>query len=281
MACNIKQRLLGLILVLLMAPLAAQDLKVMSYNIKYDNVNDTVNNWNFRKEAMVQLLKHYAPHFVGLQEVVHNQLMYLNTHLAHYAPLGVGREDGKEKGEYSPILYNKDRFALLQGNTFWLSSTPEKVSKGWDAALERICTYGLFQDRETGRELYVFNTHFDHVGEVARAKSVRLIVERIREINERQLPVVLMGDFNLEPSSLPMQWLQAQLTDAQNASETPFYGPTGTFNGFDPAMELNRRIDYVFVENLAVQSYLHIDDRMENNKHISDHLPVLAELEME
>jgi endonuclease/exonuclease/phosphatase family metal-dependent hydrolase len=162
-----------------------------------------------------------------------------------------------------------------------LSPTPEKVSKGWDAALERICTYGLFQDRETGRELYVFNTHFDHVGEVARAKSVRLIVERIREINERQLPVVLMGDFNLEPSSLPMQWLQAQLTDAQNASKTSFYGPTGTFNGFDPAMELNRRIDYIFVEHLGVQSYLHIDDRMENNKHISDHLPVLAELEME
>lgn len=265
---------LGLWVGLLTTSLAAQELKVMSYNIKYDNVNDTVNNWNFRREAMVKLVQHYGPSFMGMQEVLHNQLQYLDTQLGNYAAIGVGRDDGKEKGEYSPILYDTRRFELIQANTFWLSPTPEKVSKGWDAALERICTYGHFKDKSTGKELFVFNTHFDHVGEAARANSVRLIVERIHEINVRQLPVVLMGDFNLEPSSPPLQWLQAQLTDAQNASKTPFYGPTGTFNGFDPDMALDRRIDYIFVHRLEVESYLHIDDRMENNKHISDHLPV-------
>lgn len=259
----------------------AQEFKVMSYNIKYDNVNDTVNNWNFRKEAMVRLVQHYGPQFVGMQEVLLNQLEYLDEHLPDYGYIGVGRDDGKQKGEYSPILYNSQHFELKSANTFWLSPTPEKVSKGWDAALERICTYGRFKDKSTGKELYVFNTHFDHVGTEARKQSVNLILQKIKAINTQNLPVVVTGDFNLEPDSEPIQLMQAGMTDAQQATQQPFYGPTGTFNGFDPDMVLDRRIDYIFVDDLKVQSYLHIDDRMENNMHISDHLPVLAELGME
>lgn len=271
------------ILIFYMATLTfyGQEVTVMTYNIKYDNVNDTVNNWNFRKEAMVQLIQHYGPQFVGMQEVVHNQLEYLDEHLPDFAYIGVGRDDGKQKGEYSPILYNTNAFELIKANTFWLSPTPEKVSKGWDAALERICTYGRFKDIQSGKELYVFNTHFDHVGETARANSVRLILHKIQEINTENLPVVLTGDLNLEPDSEPIQLMQRVLTDGQTATQTPFYGPTGTFNGFDPDMVLDRRIDYIFVENLEVKRYLHIDDRMENNMHISDHLPVLAELGLE
>ncbi|UWX53782.1 endonuclease/exonuclease/phosphatase family protein [Maribacter litopenaei] len=269
------------LLVLLASGLTAQEVKVMSYNIKYDNVNDTVNNWNFRKEAMVQLLHHYGPHFVGMQEVLHNQLEYPDEHLADYAYIGVGRDDGKQKGEYSPILYNSQHFELLRTNTIWLSPTPEKVSKGWDAALERICTYALFKEKSTGKELYVFNTHFDHVGTEARKQSVNLILRQIKAVNTQNLPVVVTGDFNLEPDSEPIQLMQAGLTDGLQATQQPFYGPTGTFNGFDPNMVLDRRIDYIFVKNLQVQRYLHIDDRMENNMHISDHLPVLAKLKME
>lgn len=253
----------------------------MTYNIKYENVNDTVNNWNFRKEAMVQLIQHYGPSFLGMQEVLHNQLEYLDSNLPDYAYIGVGRDDGKQKGEYSPILYNTKAFKVVHTNTFWLSPTPEKVSKGWDAALERICTYGLFMELKTGKQLYVFNTHFDHVGIEARKQSVNLILQQIKEVNTENLPVVVTGDFNLEPDSEPIQLIQQGMTDAQHATQQPFYGPTGTFNGFDPDMVLDRRIDYIFVENLQVKSYLHIDDRMENNKHISDHLPVLAELGME
>lgn len=258
-----------------------QELKVMTYNIKYDNVNDTVNNWNDRKESLVTLIQHYEASFIGLQEVLHQQLEYIDRSLTDFSYIGVGRDDGKEKGEYSPILFDTTQYKLLQNETFWLSETPNKISVGWDAALERICTYGLFKDNQTGKELYVFNTHFDHVGEAARVKSVELIIQKIQEINTENLPVVVTGDFNLEPESDPIQLMQSKLTDAQTASKQPFYGPTGTFNGFDPDMILDRRIDYIFVEHLEVQRYLHIDDRMENNKHISDHLPVLAELEME
>ncbi|MFS4417111.1 endonuclease/exonuclease/phosphatase family protein [Maribacter sp. 2307ULW6-5] len=256
----------------------AQDFTAVSYNIKYDNVNDTVNNWEQRKEAMIKLVQHHAPHFLGMQEVLHRQLEYLKAHLPGYDHLGVGRDDGKEKGEYSPILFNSSAFALLQGSTFWLSPTPETISVGWDAAMERICTYGLFQHRESGKKLWVFNTHFDHVGVKAREASAQLIADKITELNTEGHPVILMGDLNLTPDTAPIQFLKGALTDAQKVSKQPFYGPRGTFSGFDHDRVLDKRIDYIFTERLGVESYMHIDDRMENNKHISDHLPVLAHL---
>ena len=255
-----------------------QEVKVLTYNIKYDNVNDTVNNWNDRKADMVQLLKHYNPGIIGMQEVLENQLVYLEESLANYSAIGVGREDGKKKGEYSPILFDTSKYKLLQSETFWLSETPDKISVGWDAALERICTYALFEDVSTQKQFWVFNTHFDHRGDLAREKSVELIVSKIREMNTNGNPVVLMGDLNLTPDQKPIQYLQKELKDGQLVSEHSFYGPTGTFNGFDPTKILDGRIDYIFVEGFRVEQYIHIDDRMENNKHISDHLPVMAEL---
>lgn len=256
-----------------------QNVDVLTYNIKYDNVNDSVNNWNDRKAAMIQLLEHYKPGIIGMQEVLHNQLSYIVEHLPNYVASGVGREDGMEKGEYSPILFDTTKYRLLRGETFWLSTTPNKISVGWDAALERICTYGRFKDLKTNKQFWVFNTHFDHKGLIAREKSAELIVSKINDINTDDLPVVLMGDLNLTPDQEPIQFLQYQMTDGQLATETSFYGPSGTFNGFDPNMVLDRRIDYVFVKGFKVNSYIHIDDRMENNKHISDHLPVLARME--
>ncbi|MGB5555573.1 MAG: endonuclease/exonuclease/phosphatase family protein, partial [Flavobacteriaceae bacterium] len=132
-------------------PLSSQSTKVMTYNIKYDNVSDTVNNWNDRKEAMVDQLKKHDPGIIGMQEVLYGQLEYLDESLPDFEYVGVGRDDGKQKGEFSPILYNSKKFALLRSNTFWLSKTPEKVSVGWDAALERICTYALFEDKNSGQ----------------------------------------------------------------------------------------------------------------------------------
>ncbi len=255
-----------------------QDLKVMTYNIKYDNVNDTVNNWNDRKASLVKLIEHYEASFIGMQEVLHNQLMYIDNSLTDFSYIGVGRDDGKEKGEYSPILYDTTKYKLLKGETFWLSETPDKISVGWDAALERVCTYGLFEDLTTEKRFWVFNTHFDHIGELARAKSSELIISKIKELNTANLPLVLMGDLNLQPEETPIQFLKNALTDGQTASKKSFYGPTGTFNGFDQSMVLDRRIDYIFTEGFKVVSYIHIDDRMENNKHLSDHLPVLSTL---
>ncbi len=252
-----------------------QDFKAMSYNIKYDKVNDTVNNWTDRKEALVELIKHYKPSFIGAQEVLHRQLIYIDSSMANFSYIGVGRDDGKQKGEYSPIHYDSTRFKVIEHNTFWLSESPDEISVGWDAAMERICTYGLFEEKTTSKKLFVFNTHFDHIGEVARKKSAELIFQKIEEVNRENLPAVLMGDLNLTPDTPPIQFLQDKLSDGQAIAESPFYGPTGTFNGFNQQMILDRRIDYIFVKGFKVLNYIHIDDRLENNKHISDHLPVL------
>lgn len=270
-------KLIGIVLVIFMANKGfSQDISVMTYNIKWDNTNDTVNNWNDRKEAMVDLLKHYQPNIIGMQEVVNGQLNYLVTNLPNFSSIGVGREDGKEKGEYSPILYDTKLLKVVKSSTFWLSDTPDKISVGWDAALERICTYALFEDLKTKKQFWVFNTHFDHIGVMAREKSAELIVSKMKDINVDNLPVVLMGDLNLTPDETPILYLKDALTDGQSITEKKFYGPTGTFNGFDQDRVLTNRIDYIFVDSFKVLEYMHIDDRMENNKHISDHLPVLA-----
>ncbi|MEA1786047.1 endonuclease/exonuclease/phosphatase family protein [Arenibacter sp. GZD96] len=270
----------GILLICLVCttPLFAQT-KVLSYNIKYDAKSDKINNWELRKEEMVRLLTHYDPAFIGLQEALHNQLTYLNEALPTYNYIGVGRDDGKQKGEYAAILYDSTLYKVLQSNTFWLSKTPEKISKGWDAALERICTYGLFEHRQTKERIWVFNTHFDHVGVLARENSAQLIIDKIKTLATDTSPVILMGDFNLTPETKGISIIRDYLEDGKRSTLKPFYGPRGTFNGFDPSLNLDRRIDYIFVKNRKVKAYIHIDDRMENNRHISDHLPVYAIIE--
>lgn len=253
----------------------SQTANVVSFNIKYDNTADTINNWNDRKPHLAKLIQHYDSDIVGIQEGLHHQVAYLNNTLADHSYVGVGRDDAKEKGEYSAIFYNTRKFKVLKTNTFWLSETPEKVSVGWDASMERICTYALFENRASKKKIWVFNTHFDHRGMQARVNSAQLIYKKIREINTSNLPVILMGDLNLTPETEPIQYLKKNLTDAKEVTRKPFYGPVGTFNGFDQGRIMKNRIDYFFVKDVEVLSYSHIDDRMPNNKHISDHLPVL------
>ncbi len=255
-----------------------QTISVMSYNIKYDNVNDTVNNWNDRKTEMVGLLKKYQPEFIGMQEVLYRQLSYLNESLADYDYIGVGRDDGKQKGEFSPILYNTKKYKILVTGTFWLSKTPDKISVGWDAAMERICTYGLFQSKTSDEKTWVFNTHFDHIGIKARKNSAKLILKKIRQLNTEKLPVILMGDFNLMPEEKPIRLIQKKMDDAQHISKASLKGPKGTFNGFDINALMERRIDYIFTKGFNVESYIHIDERLKSGKHISDHLSVLTSI---
>ena len=151
------------------------DLKILSYNIRYDNPDDGINKWEKRKGTIINYIKTNAPEIIGMQEVLNNQLIDLQSSLNEYKTVGVGREDGKTKGEYSPILFKTSKLKLIKSNTFWLSETPDKVSKGWDAALERICTYALFEQINTKKQFLIFNTHFDHIGINAR--------DRISEIN--------------------------------------------------------------------------------------------------
>ncbi|GBF19979.1 MULTISPECIES: endonuclease/exonuclease/phosphatase family protein [Arenibacter] len=253
----------------------SQTTNLISFNIRYDNTSDTINNWNKRKASLASLIQHYDADIVGIQEGLHHQVDYLNNALNGYSYVGVGRDDGQQKGEYSAIFYNSDKFKVLKTNTFWLSETPEKVSVGWDASMERICTYAMFENVTSKKQFYVFNTHFDHRGMQARVNSAELIYKKIKEINTSDLPVILMGDLNLTPDTEPIQFLKKHLTDAMGISKKPFYGPIGTFNGFDQDRIMENRIDYIFVNNIEVLSYTHIDDRMANNMHISDHLPVL------
>lgn len=254
--------------------LISQSVKAMTYNIKYDNTGDTINNWNLRKAKMVALIQHYKPSFLGIQEGLHNQVSYLNTNLPNYNYIGVGRDNGKEKGEYSAIYYSNE-FKPVTSNTFWLSKTPNKVSVGWDAAMERICTYGLFQHKKTKQNYWVFNAHFDHIGIEARKNSAKLIIEKIKSLNTNNYPIILMGDFNVTPTKEAITTITNYLVDSYKNSKTKPYGPKGTFNGFTDRV-LDHRIDYVFAKNLNVLSVTIIDDRLDNNKHISDHLPVLA-----
>ncbi len=256
-----------------------QSHSIMSYNIRYDNAWDVENSWTIRKNKVRQLLIQYAPSIIGIQEGLLSQVQYLDSCLTDYNYVGVGREDGKEQGEFCAIYFDTTRYSVLNHSTFWLSETPDIISIGWDAALERICTYGLFKDRKTSEEFWVFNTHFDHMGTSAREQSSGMILKMIKKINRQSLPLILMGDFNSIPDSPPINKIKTDLSDALQISLEELQGPRGTFNGFNVDMPIEKRIDYIFTENFKVLSYIHINDRLNNNRHISDHLPVMVKIQ--
>jgi len=257
----------------------SQPHTIISYNIRYDNNWDVENSWKIRRKKISQILIQYYPSIVGIQEGLLNQVQYIDSSLINYDYVGVGRDDGKEKGEFCAIYFDTTRYVLLKNSTFWLSETPDTISVGWDAALERICTYGLFRDRKTEEEFWVFNTHFDHMGAMAREQSSGLILKRINKINRRSLPVILMGDFNSIPDSPPVNKIKTELSDALHVSLEKLQGPRGTFNGFNADLPIEKRIDYIFTRNFKVLSYIHINDRLNNNRHISDHLPVMIKIQ--
>ena len=257
----------------------SQPHSIISYNIRYDNNWDIENSWKIRRNKISKILVQYSPSIIGIQEGLLNQVQYIDSSLIDYDYVGVGRDDGKMKGEFCAIYFDTTRYVLLKNSTFWLSETPDTISVGWDAALERICTYGLFKDRITKEEFWVFNTHFDHIGVVAREKSSELILKRINKINHQSLPVILMGDFNSIPNSSPVKEIKTELSDALQISLEKLQGPRGTFNGFNEDLPIEKRIDYIFTNDLKVLSYTHINDRLDNNRHISDHLPVMIKIQ--
>jgi endonuclease/exonuclease/phosphatase family metal-dependent hydrolase len=254
----------------------AQSTKIISYNIRYANNTDKENNWNNRKDKIISLLKNNNPDILGIQEGLIQQVNYIDSCLSNYKYIGIGR-DGKNKGEFSAIFYDSLKYNVIESNTFWLSNTPNKISKGWDAALNRICTYALFENLKSHKKIWVLNTHFDHIGKIARKNSVQLILTKINEINTANLPLILMGDLNLTPEETPIQQLKLSLDDALEISNTPLSGPKGTFNGFS-LEEVSKKIDYFFTKDLTILSYTHINDLEIFNSHISDHLPIMIEV---
>lgn len=186
-----------------------------------------------------------------------------------------------KKGEFSAVFYNIKKLNLVKQRTFWLSETPDKVSVGWDAAMERICTYVLLEDKKTKQKFWVFNTHFDHIGNEARIQSTKLIVDKIKQFNTVNLPVIEMGDFNFEPESKPIQYLSSVFNDSKMVSITKPFGPSGTFNACKHNEAVKERIDYIFAskQNIKVQKFAILSDS-KDCKYPSDHLPVFVEIEI-
>ncbi len=257
----------------------SQDLSMMTYNIRFDNPADSLNSWKNRKDFLISQLRFYAPDVLGTQEGLYHQLKHIERELEGFQFIGVGRDSGDTRGEYCAIFYKTKHITLISHNTFWLSETPGQPSSGWDAALHRICTYGIFERKNTGKKFLVFNTHFDHIGEQARIESAKLILKMMKEINIENLPVVLMGDFNLEAETEGIQIILKELQDIHLSAGKKAFGPRGTFNGFQFHKPVTRRIDYIFSgkgDFTIIKNGILSDSK--DVRYPSDHFPVYTEL---
>lgn len=277
---NQPKKIISSVLFLLISIfLNAQTLKVMTYNIRLDVASDGENDWNHRKDYFTSQIKFYEPDIFGVQEAKPNQVIDIATSLLQYDNVGIGRE-GIGKGESSNIFYKKERFRVKESNTFWLSETPNEISKGWDAAFNRVCTYALFKDLKTKQLFWVFNTHLDHIGEDARTKGIQLIISKIKELNTKKYPVIFMGDFNSEPSENRIISLKKVMDDSREVSQEKPFGPSGTFNNFRHDEPVTKLIDYIFISKnsiLKVKKYAILSDS-KDLRYPSDHLPVYVEI---
>lgn len=256
-----------------------QYLTVMTLNMRYDNPEDGVNNWRFRRERVGELIRSEAVDLLGTQEVLANQFDDLQALLPGYCAVGVGREDGARAGEFNAVFFRSDRFELLDSGVFWLSEDPETPgSKGWDGACERLATWVMLRDK-SGRELLFINTHLDHIGEQARREGVALLLRRIETLRGDR-PVILTGDFNAEPSSPVIAHVVADGTLRSAWDTAPVRSGTAwSFSDFGQLpVEERPLIDYVFYGGgLEVQSCSILPDTL-GGGYLSDHAPVEARL---
>ena len=257
----------------------ATSVKVISYNIRYATENDGADQWANRKADLLNYLKKEKADFICVQEALHGQLMFLEQGLSGYSYIGVGRDDGHVKGEYTAIFYNRNSWNLESDSTFWLSATPESVSMGWDAVCHRVCTAGIFINKRNQR-VSVLNTHFDHVGQVARKSAAHLIMDYMSSQGD-QLSI-LAGDFNVRPKSEAYQTLTHQLSDAAYLASENKSDRSGTYNGFKLQNIEERRIDYIFINNPAVKVKSHRVPMIltKPGRQVSDHYPVVVKIKL-
>ena len=280
-----KIPLLSLLVVIVSLPACRQldpTLNVMSFNIRYNNPADGEHAWPNRRDRVASVIRFHKADLVGMQEVLRDQISDLEILLPQYGWVGVGRDDGKNGGEFSPIFYRKERFTVLDSGTFWLSETPEVIgSKSWDAAITRIANWVILLDLQSNQEFLHLNTHFDHRGEVARTNSAALIVARLKNL-ARGRPVLVSGDFNVPPTAPAYDTMTSAMDDSYIKTATAPHGPLGTFGGFEVGSTANeQRIDYVFVDStFQVLRYAALSDQWDGS-YPSDHLPVLVELSWE
>jgi endonuclease/exonuclease/phosphatase family metal-dependent hydrolase len=259
----------------------------MTFNIRLNVESDSLNAWPYRKDNAASMIRFHHADIIGLQEALFDQVKDLADRLPDYNWLGVGRDDGDVEGEFMTIFYLKKRFNVINNSTFWLSENPEIPGKGWDAVCNRIVTWGKFEDNNTNKKFYLFNTHFDHVGEIARQESAKLLLKYINHIAGNS-EVIVTGDFNSTPNSntykILTQGLEREsdlrLVDTKIVSHHPHHGPNSTFTGFKLSnlTDNDKLIDYIFVKNKTkVLNHGILSDTFDGF-FPSDHMPVLAEI---
>lgn len=255
-------------------------MNVASFNLRMDTPNDGVNAWPNRKEMVKGLIRFYDFDIFGTQEGFKHMLDGI-CELEGYAYIGVGRDDGEEAGEHSAIFYKTNRFEVLDKGNFWFSETPGVPGKGWDVTCcNRICSWGKFRDKESGKVFYFFNSHYDHQGKVARRESSKLLLDKIRKIAGDKATVFATGDFNAVPADEPIRILASDglLLDSYEISKQPPYGTEGTHNSFKTDAEMKGRIDYIWVtKDVSVNKYGVLND-MQYGRFPSDHFPVMVQV---
>lgn len=256
-----------------------QQLRIATFNLRFDNPRDTGNLWVDRAPVVANLIRYHDFDVFGTQEAFKSQLSDIQKTLPQYAYSGAGRDDGKEKGEHSAIFYKTEKFTLLKKGDFWLSETPEKPSMGWDGkCCHRICSWVYLQDKKTKKKFYLFNAHFDHEGVKARNESSKLVLQKIKEI-ARNEPVVFTGDLNGDHNS---DWYKtiatsASLKDTYGQVKYP-YANNASFNAFGKQLAGNAIIDHVFTtQHFEVNRWGLLTDSY-HGKFPSDHFPVLVEV---
>lgn len=257
----------------------AQDVHLMTYNVRFENPGDAPHIWESRLPLILDQINNFGADIIGMQEVLKSQVLDLEEALPGFQRLGVGRDDGNEAGEYSPLFFRKDRFESGAYGTIWLSETPATVSKGWDAALPRVATWAVLRDKKTEKSYMVLNTHFDHVGKQARLESIKLIYSFVTQGRFLDHLTIVMGDLNNGPDDEPYQWLQGQQR-FQDSYEAATYrsGPEGTFNAFNYE-HISPRIDYIFVDPLVKVKSYQVLQELKNGVMPSDHWPVMVVIE--
>ena len=248
----------------------AEPIKLISYNLRNSHGKDGDNVWMKRRHATPEMIRREAPDVFGVQEGLIDQLHYIDAECPQYARVGVGRDDGAEKGEFMAVYYLRDRFELLDSGTFWLSETPDKVSRGWDGACNRTMTWVHLREKATGKEFYYFNTHLDHKGVVARREGVKLVVREVQQIAGRKAAVVVGGDLNSTIDDRIFDPLKKFMTPARE--KAPVTDRKGTYNGWGQAPN-SMVIDHLFVRNMKCLSYRTLDGDY-GVPYISDHYPI-------
>lgn len=260
-----------------------ETFSVLTYNIRLATPDDAPNIWSHRKENVFSLIGQASPDVFGLQEALKEQVYDFDKAFPAYSRVGVGRDNGKAEGEFSPVYYNSRKYTLLTSGTFWLSQTPAVAgSRGWDAACNRVVSWVQLKEGTSGKPFFVFCTHFDHMGEVARRNSAKLLIHAVDSLAGKNSAIVV-GDFNASPETEPYQLITEKsnsnhLTDALKLS-SKVKGPEYTYTGFKVGGIPGQRIDYIFLKNISKVNTYTVNDTNNGEFYPSDHLPVSAELE--